>query len=576
MANFSRFFSFFCFGFFFLPVFLFPILMIWGLINFFPALEPQNFQNPFLFWFHQPKLGFAVFQSLSIAFFSSVLSLSLAFLFFSNRDPWAKISLSRSLFLLFSLSFPHLSLAIGVKALLSESGLFSRIFCALHHCTFPFFSLAETWPTLCVLLTLSLKELFFFLYLFEIKKKHLPLRNYYSQAMSLGYTKEILSLKIFIPLLWPEIRWPFLIVFSYSLASVDVPLVFFQSSDQTLSLMLLELFSHPENPQFFSILFAGSFLLLFVFLGGWMGLFLLERVFLLWLKSFFSNGKRVGIKIFSLVKKGMEGLVILVWVAAFFYLGLNSFASQYFFPELWPKHFTLQNYTGIGEKIAELSFHSLALAFFASLFSFFLSLLLLEVFENSKIKRWVIFSALFLCVLPQISFVFCFQIFIEFLSFPLLLGLFWIHSLFVFSYLYLLLAEQNKTYDLRFSAIALSLQKSPSTTFWKVKFPLLRSAFLGAFGMGMSVSFSQYLPTLFTTGGRFSTLMVETLSLLGSYALETSAPYAFLLSLFPFAVFLLFFYADSFWRMILKIIVHFSTPPSRVWKKNDRRKFFDP
>jgi putative thiamine transport system permease protein len=140
-------------------------------------------------------------------------------------------------------------------------------------------------------------------------------------------------------------------------------------------------------------------------------------------------------------------------------------------------------------------------------------------------------------LVPQTAFLFGLQVVLLSLNldggWPALI---WAHLVFVLPYMLLSLAHPYAAFDPRLAQIAACLGASPARIFFSIKLPVLLRPLLAAAAIGIAVSASQYLPTLFAGGGRLATLATEAVTLssggdrrvMGVFAVaQTALPLAF-------------------------------------------------
>ena len=510
----------------------------------------------FSFWLEKKNFAAMLGRSLVLGLGASFLSYFLAKQIFFGwlfekrlSQAYSSQSLKlrrklRQVFFLLILAMPYLSLALATKSLFMERGWFWRLFASLTGLDGSALS-ADAFPLAFGVLTLSLKQTFFFLYLFH-SKWHAWYQNYAKQAFSLGYRSSAVYQEIFLPLLYPHLRFPFLIVLAYSLFSVEVPLLFLHSTSPSLSLALLDLFYHPSNLDLLPYFLSGGCLLLALFFSLVLGLYLLEKIYLQVRAYLRYQGSQAFLgqvaagfreRFHLRFSKTLLGLVLGCWLLVVWMLLQDSFFVRAPYPSLglslaWDE-------LGAGHPIFTPLLNSLLLGFTSSLLACVCSLYLLERpgFRLDPVLRP---ATLFLLVLPEISFILSFKVLGDlFLPDVVWLTLLLGHLFYVFSYVYLLLQEQEKLYDPRYSFVGLSLGKSARLVYWKIKLPIVEKSLRAAFAIGFSVSFSLYITTLFLTSGRVPTLVTETLAIISSYQLRQAALYAGILSLAPFLMFLL-------------------------------------
>ncbi len=115
----------------------------------------------------------------------------------------------------------------------------------------------------------------------------------------------------------------------------------------------------------------------------------------------------------------------------------------------------------------------------------------------------------------------------------------WFHGLFVFPYVFLVLAPAFRGIDPALGRAAASLGKSPNTIFWQMKLPILLRPISFAFAWGMAVSLALYLPTFFASVGRFETLLSVGVTQLAGKGESVRAVWGLLLLILPLLFFAL-------------------------------------
>ena len=92
------------------------------------------------------------------------------------------------------------------------------------------------------------------------------------------------------------------------------------------------------------------------------------------------------------------------------------------------------------------------------------------------------------------------------------IGVIWSHIIFVFPYVFLSLAPFWKNFNIDYVYLSRSLEKSYWEILFRIKISILIIPILIAFTIGILVSGSLYLPTVFISEGRISTLNTEIIS----------------------------------------------------------------
>jgi putative thiamine transport system permease protein len=109
----------------------------------------------------------------------------------------------------------------------------------------------------------------------------------------------------------------------------------------------------------------------------------------------------------------------------------------------------------------------------------------------------------------------------------------WAHLLFVFPYTMLSLVDSWRALDKRYVQVATSLGRSSWSCFWRIKLSLLLRPLLLAWAIGITVSISQYLPTLMIGAGRVESLTIEAVSLASGADRRLVGVYGLLQALVP-------------------------------------------
>ena len=109
----------------------------------------------------------------------------------------------------------------------------------------------------------------------------------------------------------------------------------------------------------------------------------------------------------------------------------------------------------------------------------------------------------------------------------------------VLPYMLLTLIGPYKAIDPRLMRSARALGCSPLQACLRVKWPSLMPPILATLAVGFSVSVAQYLPTLFSGGGRFATVATEAVALSAGGNRRVLAVQALLQIALPLAAFTL-------------------------------------
>ena len=522
-----------------------------GSFGYLPGITSEFSLQPWHYWISTENILLLLLRSILIALGATVISLFGALLFVAIFHWRLKTSYFLFLGLFVSLSVPHLALAIGLDSAFRDSGLISRLLCSFLACQHPQFGVLDYSPVLNMIFALTVKEMPFLIYVSFIALYNLPVAQTIKTGASLGYSIQQTYWLLIIPRLYRVLRFPLLIVLAYSLSVVEIPMVFADLGSRTAALAIFDLFWHPWDISGYAMGFSGSVMLVFglvfsviIWLAG-------EKLASLWFHYRLPTVKRKAAARFVFTKVQFGGYLILGWIIPLAVIIIWSLAFSWRFPALLPEQWTWQNYRLVAGDLLQAGFITLLIAAATGFIGTSLAILVSEVEFDAKWLNPRISSAniaiyglkllAFLpLVLPQLSFLFGFQLLLENLQLSgKLPAIIWVHSLFCFSYAYFILKDQQQKIDHRYLLIGHSLGLSKLAVLFKIKLPLLAAAIRMSLAVCFSVSVSLYLPTIFTSGGRYPTLMSESMALLSSFTPRVSAPFAVLLVVLPLVFFLL-------------------------------------
>ncbi|MGA7279266.1 MAG: hypothetical protein WBW79_15110 [Desulfocapsaceae bacterium] len=523
-----------------MTVFLLPILV--GLLftwlpafGYLPAIGADQFSlEPFVRLLDHPSLPGALrstlFSAIAATLISLGLSLWLAITSYNSRL-WRIVEISMAPLL----ALPHAAFAVGFIFLIAPSGWLIRL-------VSPFpsgFDYPPGWITagdpwaISLTLTMVCKETPFLLLMIFSGLNRLDVRRIIWVGRSLGYRRLRIWTRLIIPQLYPMLRLPVLAVLAYSLSVVDLAVIIGPSTPPTLSVLIDRWFNNA-NLSSRLVGAAGAVLLLLLTLALIVGTLAAERLI-----------KRVGsARILSGSRSSLlEPLVSTGPLCAVILLGINllslcalvlwSIARSWRFPDVLPDGFSLSAWSRTLEQLVQPLTTSALTALASSLIA---AVLVIGCFENerylartrlpsiSQRSLWIIYLPL---LIPQIGFLFGIQLILITLHLEgRWISLIWIHLVFVLPYVFLTLANHYRSYDQRFSSVAVTLCNSELRSFFQVKLIMLIKPVLFSLAVGFSVSIAQYLPTLYVGAGRFATMTTETVSIASGSDRRIIAVYA--------------------------------------------------
>lgn len=176
---------------------------------------------------------------------------------------------------------------------------------------------------------------------------------------------------------------------------------------------------------------------------------------------------------------------------------------------------------------------SLTIAIISTAIGILFAILCLE--HQAKSGRGLpLFAIVLPLVVPQLSLLFGVQIIT--ISVPYVTNFTWVvwgQLLYVFPYVYLSLSPTWKSFNPSYMKVANSLGYSPFKAWWKIKLPILKNGVIMGVIVGMSVSLTQYLPTVMLGNSRIATITTEAVALTSGQNRRIIAVYGLMQALLP-------------------------------------------
>ena len=442
------------------------------------------------------------------------------------------------------LVLPHAGAAIALVFLLSPSGFFARLF------TFDSSAIASANEGvflfdscgISIILALVLKEIPFIL-LMAISVMSQPLiqekiNGYFKAGTALGYSPIAIFFKLVLPVVFPQIRLPLLAVLVFAVSNVEIPLILGPNDPSTLAVVVLHWFNHIDLSM---RLQASSAAVVQVGIAVFAVIVMLavEKGIIFYGKKWLQRGKRHATdKAISATAYLLLVAYVVLVVSAVYTLVAFSFAKQWTFPNIIPADVTMLHWNTVFDAVLTPLSNTVLLGVSVSFSALVLVLLTLESepLNAAKTRASLLLpTALFLPLLvPGVAFLYGLVWFQQLiLKDAVWFHVYVAHMVYVIPYVYLSLAVAYRKFDNRYVMVALSLGKSPMEVFFFVKLPLLIGPILVAFALGLAISFSQYLPTLLTTGGAISTVTTEAVALAAGSSARLSAAYVVIQAVMP-------------------------------------------
>lgn len=427
------------------------------------------------------------------------------------------------------LAFPHIAFAIGIAFLVAPSGWLARGLANLLEWGSP-----PQWITIrdpyaiSLTLTMAIKETWFLLWIMATLLGEQAISRQITLANSLGYSRRQVWISALFPQLLPRMGWPLVAVLAYSLSVVDMAVILGPSTPPTLAVLSWQWLTDPnEMAQAKGSAAALCLMLLLGLLilagrGIWWGIKQLYR---------HPNGVRRQGKVFK--SRSLLGVSVFIpgWLSLAILL-LWSVAGGWFFPRLYPATLSLKSFNNAD---FEPMFTALWLGIATMLIALPLTLAWLE-WGSRKHHGWL-YAPLILPSLPIAAAQYHVLLAVNLDSTAV--GVIWSHLTWTFPYMLLVLVGPYYSFDARYLCTAQALGHSRFSACLSVKWPMLIRPILAAMAVGFAVSVAQYLPTLFSGGGRFATVTTEAVALSAGGNRRVLAVQSLLQTALPLCAFML-------------------------------------
>ncbi len=403
------------------------------------------------------------------------------------------------------IAVPPSAVAIGILFLLAPSGWMMRLVSPwLTGLTQPpGFALVPDQTGLALVFGLLAKEIPFLLLVSLAAMATLPARRIIATGAGLGYGRAASCLFLLLPLVYQRIRLPLAAVMVFALSVVDMPRILGPSLPPPLAVLAVEAFEDADLARRFPAAFAACLQIvvsLFALVIWRMG----EGVTGALLQAVRRRGARL--RLAPLITISLACLAALPVIAGFAGLvaaAIWSLAGRWFFPATLPTALTLRYWERAAD-LAPAMVNSILIAVISAGLAVILTLLLIA---RGGSWRPLVYAPL---LVPQVSFVLGIQMALTMLWLDgSWLAMVWIHTLFILPFTWLILAPAAAGLDKRQLAIAASLGAGPWQRYRQITLPLLAPAITTALFVGGSVSIALYLPSLFASAGRITTITLE-------------------------------------------------------------------
>jgi len=437
------------------------------------------------------------------------------------------------------LALPHLAFAVGFSILIMPSGLIARVMATLFGwASPPAFSTVHDPLGLALIVALAAKETCFLLFVlaqaFSREDRRLNLLGQTSAAQAMGHSSLSITLRLLLPQIWRELRWPLVIVFVYAASVVDMAAVLGPNQPPTLAGLA---WSDINSARVENNLRGGAAaLMLALVLGMAAGLIstalqALTPAF----KRYATHGPshtNFPTWLALLKWRGIAGL----FAASGLVLLIVSFAQLWTFPDIIPQVMNTTAWEQIGARPDALV-TSLMLGLSCAAVGLVVLVAWLETVAAKYDQVVLVLSMAFLGLPALLTGLGEYRLLLQMGYVATWQGLFIAHLLPTVAYMFILLAGPYRSFDPRWRAASDGLMAGRATFLWKIKWPLLRAPLASAAAVGFAVAFAQYVPAQLVAAGRFDTLTIEAVTLSSGGNRPLLAAFAFLLMLPPLLAF---------------------------------------
>lgn len=437
----------------------------------------------------------------------------------------------------FGLAIPHLAFAIGLGFLIMPSGLVARLL--VGGASPPTWNTVQDPFAVTLTLALAIKEVPFLLAtIWSVLSRGdaaAALSGQCRAAASLGHGRGSVWLRVVMPQLLPQLRWPVAAVFAYAATVVDMALVLGPAQPPPLAPVLWHDLNDAE-PLIQARGLAGA-----LFLSAAVAVVLAvaemaARVVTRWLRPVLSAGPS------PLQAPRRTALVIstslgIAGVAAVATIALLSVTPRWPYPDLWPETISSAGWAAaVSGSPAFLT--SLALALACGLAAPLLCIAWYET-QDAAADRWVLGLAALVLIVPQlVSAAGQYRLFLTLRLTGTGAGLFLAHLTPALAYAFIVTRGPYRSFDGRYAVAARALRAGPLKLLTRIKLPMLKAPIFWAAAVSFAVSLAQYVPAQLMAGGRFSTLPMEAVTLSSGGNRTLLAAFALALSLPPLIAFL--------------------------------------
>lgn len=500
------------------------VFVVLPAFGWFPALGGRALSlQPWRDLLAYPGLASAARATLVSALVAMPVALGLAFLALAWIAPLGRaragLPLLAAKLLSWLLATPHAAFALGLAFLIAPSGWLVRLAALSLPIETPPDLLVPRDPWgLSLAAGLVLKEMPFLFFAGLTALGQLDAPRIMAIGAGLGYQPGSAWFKLIAPRLYALIRLPIYAALAYALSAVDMALVLGPATPPTLAVLALDLTHDPDLARRFpaAALALAHLALTLAALGIWR---VLETLIARALRPLLADGVRRAAPVWRWSARAGRALAlagVALGALAILALPLWSLAAAWRFPHALPDCCALESWQRALPELWLPFRDSLAIALAVTLLALTGAVAWLHL--ERDLSRRIRLNGRAIASLPLVVSDVAFLMGVQILLLGLGFGGGWLptalsHTLFVFPYVLLALADPWARLDPRYERAALCLGAGPWRVLLRVRLPLLTPALAFAAALGCAVSLSLYLPTILMGGGRIATLATEAIAL---------------------------------------------------------------
>ncbi len=440
------------------------------------------------------------------------------------------------------ISFPHISFAIGILFFFSSSGFLQRILSIFKDSEIPINNYLENFEySILYILSLTIRELPFIILLGITALNKIKFQKILINSKNLKINNFVTYSLLVFPIWIKKMYLPIIIVISFTYSNLEYSLILGTQFPELLNQVLIEKWYEDYHYQDFKI-YQVTFCIIIAFILNIFCIYSLVKTkkYIIW-----KFQKSIPDLNLALIGKISYKVITFTFIVNFFILFIFSVSNNWYFPDLIPKNFIIQNYN----EIIKLNFHKLV-------FSICLSLILscivlffsLHYFLNKqnyydKILGKILFmSIILLLIIPQNIFLISFNSLINYFEInnifvPYSISLY----LFIIPYTFYILKETFETKLFEKLIIAEKNLKLNSFKFFlSIIYPIYKKVIWFCLIIGFTVCYYQFIQSIIIGNGKYSLFNNEVLVLFSGGSMSIASAGA-VINLIPCLILFIFF-----------------------------------